>query len=398
MMTANKSKKRKQSLNGQSNPNKELNTRLKPNVADSILANENLNVEVNTEKPAKKMSKLNTENKQDKKVHNEQPKISLKNLKLEDEFNSKNDNKLTKNQRKKVTQINVGKIDNNENKLNIKKVGNSVTKEHDQNNHAITNRLLINANWEEFLAKSMNVDIKMEKPPEKIKKPKPRKKITKTIENSKLKPTTNTIDKYPNEVPNLKTEESTQIIEKPKDNQTKLTKFIAMDTEMVGIGFEGKDNMVARVSLVNKFGDCIYDKFVKPREPVVDYRTSVSGVRKEDLINGEQFDVVQKEVSEILRGKILIGHSVKNDLKVLFLSHPKKNIRDTTTYKPFRKITKSTPSLKRLTKEILGVDIQSGEHSSVEDARAVMKLYCIVAGTWEENLSGQRHRKKVFVN
>lgn len=81
-----------------------------------------------------------------------------------------------------------------------------------------------------------------------------------------------------------------------KNNQqkNKLTKFIAMDCEMVGIGYDGNDHMLARVSLVNKFGDCIYDKFVKPREEVIDYRTNISGVRREDLLNGEDFTKVCK--------------------------------------------------------------------------------------------------------
>ena len=55
---------------------------------------------------------------------------------------------------------------------------------------------------------------------------------------------------------------------------------------MVGIGEMGADNMVARVSLVNQLDQCIYDKYVTPTEPVVDYRTSVSGVTEEDLRNG----------------------------------------------------------------------------------------------------------------
>ncbi|XP_034838993.1 uncharacterized protein [Maniola hyperantus] len=183
------------------------------------------------------------------------------------------------------------------------------------------------------------------------------------------------------------------------NNKTnKLTKFIAMDCEMVGVGFEGGDHMLARVSLVNKFGDCIYDKFVKPREEVVDYRTKISGIRKEDLLKGEDFATVQNEVAEILRGRILVGHSLKNDLSVLFLSHPKKSIRDTSKYKPFRKVTKgSTPSLKRLAKEILGIEIQHGEHSSVEDAKAVMQLYCTVCKTWEQALSEKRGYSRKFV-
>lgn len=84
-------------------------------------------------------------------------------------------------------------------------------------------------------------------------------------------------------------------IERKKDT---ITKFLAMDCEMVGIGYDGKDNMLGRISIVNKFGDCIYDKFVKAREKVIDYRTEVSGIRKEDLLNGEEFVIVQKEVRQ----------------------------------------------------------------------------------------------------
>lgn len=65
-----------------------------------------------------------------------------------------------------------------------------------------------------------------------------------------------------------------------------MTKCVAIDCEFVGVGDDGKDDMVARVSLVNYDGHCIYDKFVKPKEDVVDYRTSVSGVRSEDLATG----------------------------------------------------------------------------------------------------------------
>ena len=56
---------------------------------------------------------------------------------------------------------------------------------------------------------------------------------------------------------------------------------------MVGIGRDGKANLLARVSMVNQYGHCLYDKFVKPREDVTDYRTWVSGVRAADLENGK---------------------------------------------------------------------------------------------------------------
>lgn len=44
---------------------------------------------------------------------------------------------------------------------------------------------------------------------------------------------------------------------------------------------------------------------------------------------------------------------------------------------------KHAKSLKRLSKDVLGVDIQHGSHSSVEDSRATLALYWVHAHEWE---------------
>ncbi|XP_060106863.1 RNA exonuclease 4 [Heteronotia binoei] len=166
-----------------------------------------------------------------------------------------------------------------------------------------------------------------------------------------------------------------------------LTRAVAMDCEMVGVGPKGEDSIVARVSLVNQFGKCIYDKYVKPTEKVTDYRTAVSGIRPENLKTGEDFKVVQKEVADLLKGRILVGHALHNDLKVLLLDHPKKRIRDTQRYKPFRQQVKhGRPSLKLLCEKLLNVKVQCSEHSSIQDAQAAMKLYVMVKKQWEASL------------
>lgn len=160
---------------------------------------------------------------------------------------------------------------------------------------------------------------------------------------------------------------------------------------MVGIG-DGTESMLARVSIVNSHGYCIYDKYVKPREKIQDYRTAVSGIRPHHLQDGEDFEVVQREVADILKGKILVGHALKNDLDVLFLSHPMHRRRDTSRYRPFREVSKgNTPSLKKLALELLGMDIQSGEHNSIEDARAAMNLYRLYKSSWESNLKSRKN-------
>ena len=105
-----------------------------------------------------------------------------------------------------------------------------------------------------------------------------------------------------------------------KDKSFKgLTKAISMDCEMVGVGYKGEESVLARVSLVNHFGHCVYDKYVKPREKVTDYRTAVSGIRPQDIEKANDFKKVQKEVADIIGNRILVGHAIRHDLKVTFI-------------------------------------------------------------------------------
>ncbi|NWI70640.1 REXO4 exonuclease, partial [Todus mexicanus] len=173
-----------------------------------------------------------------------------------------------------------------------------------------------------------------------------------------------------------------------------LTRAVAMDCEMVGVGPKGEDSIVARVSIVNQFGKCVYDKYVKPTEKVTDYRTTVSGIRPKNINTGEDFKTVQKEVADILNGRILVGHALRNDLKVLFLDHPQKKIRDTQRYKPFRQRVKSgRPSLKLLCEKLLNVKVQTSEHSSVQDAQAAMRLYTLEKKKWEAAVKNKSTNK-----
>ncbi|KFB48039.1 AGAP005050-PA-like protein [Anopheles sinensis] len=93
---------------------------------------------------------------------------------------------------------------------------------------------------------------------------------------------------------------------------------------MVGVGKGGKENMVARVSLVNEFGNVLVDCYVKPQHPVSDYRTDISGIRPELIEHGVEFPAIRELVRKIIYGRILVGHSLHKDLSVLKLRHPKK--------------------------------------------------------------------------
>lgn len=148
----------------------------------------------------------------------------------------------------------------------------------------------------------------------------------------------------------------------------------------------GSESMLARVSIVNFYGYVIYDTFVKPIEKVTDYRTWVSGVRSINLKNAPKFSIVQAQVSKLIKGKILIGHAIHNDLKALLLDHPNWLIRDTSKYKFFRELARTKfPSLKNLARLTIGIEVQKEgeEHNSIMDARVTMEVYKTKMREWE---------------
>lgn len=188
------------------------------------------------------------------------------------------------------------------------------------------------------------------------------------------------------------------------DRAARIGKYLALDCEMVGVGGDtdltadhGKKaptgsrfgsgssgrstrekSCLARVSLTNYNGHVVYDSYVSPEPGVVisDYRTWVSGIRPHHLYRAPSFASVQAKVQELVCGRVLVGHALGNDFKVLGFTHPRHLVRDTSLFPPFKKYaTGKTPGLKKVAAAELKLDIQGSSHSSVEDARACMLLY-----------------------
>lgn len=170
------------------------------------------------------------------------------------------------------------------------------------------------------------------------------------------------------------------------------TPIVAMDCEMVGTGPDGRHDVLGRVSVVNYLGDVLYDTFVKPGEEVTDYRTQWSGIRPSDI--GPESTAVtaveaQQVVGELLKGRIVVGHALKNDFRVLQIAHPWHLVRDTSNYykKLWRRGGKARPALRNIVAEVIGVDgFQKGEHDSCEDARAALAVYKKNAKEWERSI------------
>ncbi|XP_027707889.1 apoptosis-enhancing nuclease isoform X3 [Vombatus ursinus] len=84
------------------------------------------------------------------------------------------------------------------------------------------------------------------------------------------------------------------------------SKCVAIDCEMVGTGPGGRVSELARCSVVSYHGDVLYDKYIRPETPIVDYRTRWSGITRQHMQNAIPFRVAQKEVGQY-------GHSSVED-------------------------------------------------------------------------------------
>lgn len=78
------------------------------------------------------------------------------------------------------------------------------------------------------------------------------------------------------------------------------SKILAIDCEMVGTGPKGSISQLARCSIVSYDGDVVYDRYIKPVEPVTDYRSRWSGIRAKDLANATPYAEARKEVRKLL--------------------------------------------------------------------------------------------------
>jgi len=184
-------------------------------------------------------------------------------------------------------------------------------------------------------------------------------------------------------------------------------RYVALDCEMVGVGYHGQQSALARVTIINWDAEIVLDCFVKPEPVVVDYRTFVSGITKEDLES--EYAITMDEclwlVSDMLYNKILVGHALKNDLHVLGISHPWYDTRDTAKYEPFMKMRFDNGilwprKLKDLTKEKLGREIQlpGNAHSAFEDALAALDLYKKNRSKWEKAMEYKLNKTRQIQN
>jgi len=174
---------------------------------------------------------------------------------------------------------------------------------------------------------------------------------------------------------------------------------VAIDCEMVGVK-PGDTSALAHVAIVDINGTQIYNKYVIPRGGVGEIthnRKKYSGINvrllEEKQISGEalDFDIVKEQVHKILNGRVIVGHGLDNDFKVLEYDPRYNTVWDTAIIDKYMREPKYPEApreakklqelaaeignnIQKIVKNANGKPLKKG-HSPLEDARASMNLY-----------------------
>lgn len=113
----------------------------------------------------------------------------------------------------------------------------------------------------------------------------------------------------------------------------KETNVLALDCERV---LTNNGEMLARVSVVNFYGNIVFDTLVKPcryhsEQPnVIDYREWITGIKPIDLEHAPTFGNIEPIIKKIVKDKTIVGHSLRDDFKTLNIDPKEANcsVRD----------------------------------------------------------------------
>ncbi|WVO21430.1 uncharacterized protein IAS62_002738 [Cryptococcus decagattii] len=170
-----------------------------------------------------------------------------------------------------------------------------------------------------------------------------------------------------------------------------LEKYVALDCEMVQL----RNSMgLAKIGIVDAYGNILMESFVRHHPAnVVNYITRKSGIRPQDLVGAPTYEQIQPQIIELVKDKIIVGHTLFNDLAVIGHRHQYEMMRDTALYDPLRNLVGVRsegiwPSLKKLAAAVLNEDMHAAgiAHDPVEDARMTMAIFMTVREEYEDGL------------
>ncbi|KAI0932515.1 hypothetical protein AcW2_001121 [Taiwanofungus camphoratus] len=164
-------------------------------------------------------------------------------------------------------------------------------------------------------------------------------------------------------------------------------KYVAVAAQVVYYGIISRLPMVARVTMSDYRGAVILDTFVRPTQPISDYRTAETGLQPVILASAPTFIDVQRQVAALIKDKILIGYSLWHFLSVMGLSHPAIDTRDVALFMAFRRSLRSRANvilpLVTLVNRFMGRNIGLHGELPLEHARAALDLFRSSEQIWE---------------
>jgi len=193
----------------------------------------------------------------------------------------------------------------------------------------------------------------------------------------------------------------------------------AIDAEFVSLGAEETELRsdgtrviinpahfgLARVSVVMgdppRAGSPFIDDYIVTPEPITDYLTRFSGIEIGDLdpnVSTKPLTTLKAVYLKLRylvdRGVKLVGHGLAKDFRIINIVVPPDQVIDTVEL--FHMERQRKISLKFLAAFLLNLDIQTGTHNSIEDARTALALYqaylgLIEAGQFETTLDKIYH-------
>nr|AAA74917.1 nucleotide-binding protein [Schizophyllum commune] len=170
-------------------------------------------------------------------------------------------------------------------------------------------------------------------------------------------------------------------------------RVVAISSVSVGVGPRGETDMLARVAVIDFTGAVLLDVYVAPTNPVRDYREAKTGIKPEYLYSSRAQDIraVYQTVRQVLRNKVVVGHSMWLDFMVLGLTHPTKDTRDVALYLPFRNTLRCQRmiGLWTLNYRLLGLRCSAAPVDPLESARVALNLYRCYAAQWEDTISSR---------
>jgi RNA exonuclease 4 len=167
-----------------------------------------------------------------------------------------------------------------------------------------------------------------------------------------------------------------------------VTPVLAIDCEMVLM--DSGDSEIARVSILNYNGHVIFDDYFRPDGRIKDFLTQFSGVDKWKIRNKKSYPDREDEIKKILNGHKIVGHTLYKDFQCLGIEYDEDIAIDISKFSKFKE-NGMTRALRKLTKDFVGIDIQMGHHSSIEDARAALLLF----RKFENEILAENRAKKI---